>query len=279
MILVKCQACGKRYDYHENGCCPECGAYNRPPRRNRVGADGVVHHMNDTDFLQNNNKNHSARNGKVCFEQKQCFEDEARKVYNSAQKWAKAAGNSFAHGTQSKGKQQKSGPAKIITIVVIVILVTNVLPLMLTMCSVSGVFEDIIDELFSSEVSWDRPTEIPLSPAIPDLSGAELIDFGQSFLWGDEMACVTEANTNEEEHLTKMDLTVRVLDPFNKPEVHYLLPDGTLIVAECTAVNRVADGEYTYYFDLFDRQPGSACYALFTGQTDGAWCMYELPLC
>lgn len=31
MATVHCKACGKSYNYEKNGCCPECGAYNRPP--------------------------------------------------------------------------------------------------------------------------------------------------------------------------------------------------------------------------------------------------------
>lgn len=45
MAMVQCKACGKIYDYEKNGCCPSCGAYNRPPRRERVDADGTVHHL------------------------------------------------------------------------------------------------------------------------------------------------------------------------------------------------------------------------------------------
>ena len=36
MATVHCKACGKSYSYEENGCCPSCGAYNRPPRRETV---------------------------------------------------------------------------------------------------------------------------------------------------------------------------------------------------------------------------------------------------
>ena len=36
MATVHCKACGKSYNYEKNGCCPECGAYNRPPRREQV---------------------------------------------------------------------------------------------------------------------------------------------------------------------------------------------------------------------------------------------------
>ncbi len=40
MQTIRCAACGRRYDYRQEGCCPRCGAYNRPPRREWVGADG-----------------------------------------------------------------------------------------------------------------------------------------------------------------------------------------------------------------------------------------------
>ena len=45
MATIHCKACGKSYNYEKNGCCPECGAYNRPPRREQVYADGTVHHL------------------------------------------------------------------------------------------------------------------------------------------------------------------------------------------------------------------------------------------
>ena len=44
MQMIRCAACGRRYDYRQEGCCPHCGAYNRPPRREWVDADGTVHH-------------------------------------------------------------------------------------------------------------------------------------------------------------------------------------------------------------------------------------------
>ena len=42
MQTVRCAACGKSYDYQKEGFCPRCGAYNRPPRREWVAADGSV---------------------------------------------------------------------------------------------------------------------------------------------------------------------------------------------------------------------------------------------
>lgn len=40
MANVHCQSCGRTYDYEKYGCCPNCGAYNRRPRREWVDVDG-----------------------------------------------------------------------------------------------------------------------------------------------------------------------------------------------------------------------------------------------
>lgn len=56
MPTIRCAACGKHYDYRQEGCCPRCGAYNRPPRREWVEADGSVHHGTPSE--------------KVCYEKK-----------------------------------------------------------------------------------------------------------------------------------------------------------------------------------------------------------------
>ena len=39
---VRCYECGKRYDYDEDAFCPKCGAFNQPPRKTCVSADGTV---------------------------------------------------------------------------------------------------------------------------------------------------------------------------------------------------------------------------------------------
>ena len=73
MARIKCKNCGKVYRYETEGCCPECGAYNRPPRHGRVNADGTIYHIEDADYLE---KRHAKpRGGKVCFEEKECHEE------------------------------------------------------------------------------------------------------------------------------------------------------------------------------------------------------------
>ena len=72
MANVHCQSCGRTYDYEKYGCCPNCGAYNRRPRREWVDVDGTVHHGASKQEKVCYEK-------KTCYEKKVCFEDEARK--------------------------------------------------------------------------------------------------------------------------------------------------------------------------------------------------------
>ena len=70
MATIRCKACGKIYSYEKEGCCPGCGAYNRPPKRERVNADGTIQHMTDAAY-----EKRSKAAGKVCFEEKECYEE------------------------------------------------------------------------------------------------------------------------------------------------------------------------------------------------------------
>lgn len=280
MVLVKCKACSKRYDYHQHGCCPACGAYNRPPQRDRVGADGVVHHMSDADFLDNTHRRRRSQSGKVCFEQDVCFEEQARGVRSGEKLWAKMAGEGSIHlgRMAQKESKEKRGPARIIGIIISVILATNVLPLLLTMCSATGVVSEITDYLFSSEVDWDKPVEVVPARPEADLTDVPDVAVGQTFLWCDADACVTEVTLNETDEGTKVDLTLWVADPQDKPAALYRLPDGSWVETECEYVAKFSDNDYTYYFYLPDRLPGSECYILFSGHTGGVWCRSKLPL-
>ncbi len=69
-MKVTCKACGKRYHYEKDGCCPECGAFNRPPQREKVDADGTVRHISEEEFWENGSDAHLKVGGKVCFEEK-----------------------------------------------------------------------------------------------------------------------------------------------------------------------------------------------------------------
>jgi hypothetical protein len=259
--MIKCQACGKRYDYYEHGCCPECGAYNRPPHRNRVGVDGVVHHMSDTDFLENSHKRRNSQGGKVCFERDVCFEDQVRKTRGSA----------------AKGGRKKSNPAKIITIVIIVIMVTNILPILLTMCSVSGVFEEIIDEVFGIEMSVSIPEGRPTT-VDPDEPSVQVVAVGETFIWWEQEACVIELSMNEGDWDTEVDLTMLRKEAFDEPTIRYYLPAGTEVDAFCESVENTENDLYTYSYWLTDRLPGSECWVVLTGYNGNDYCEVKIPL-
>ena len=71
MANVHCQSCGRTYDYEKYGCCPNCGAYNRRPRREWVDVDGTVHHgIRQPEKV--------CYEKKTCYEEKVCFEEQAR---------------------------------------------------------------------------------------------------------------------------------------------------------------------------------------------------------
>lgn len=69
MARIKCKNCGKVYHYETEGCCPECGAYNRPPRKERVSSDGTIYHMKAADSPAKRRTPAKPSGGKVCFEE------------------------------------------------------------------------------------------------------------------------------------------------------------------------------------------------------------------
>lgn len=78
MQIIRCAACGRRYDYRQEGCCPHCGAYNRPPRREWVQADGSVRHA-PANSPARPAPGKVCYEEKTCYEEKQCYEEQSRK--------------------------------------------------------------------------------------------------------------------------------------------------------------------------------------------------------
>ena len=109
MPTICCAACGKHYDYHREGCCPRCGAYNRPPRREWVAADGSVHHGTPSE--------------KVCYEKKVCFEEQTRKPRKkpSAPQAASAAPKP-SQVRYSKGSPRNNSLAFVIIVIVFLLI-------------------------------------------------------------------------------------------------------------------------------------------------------------
>ena len=71
MATIRCRSCGRIYDYNKQDMCPKCGAYTRPLHRERVDPDGTVHFVEDQSI--------PPRRGKVCYEEKTCYEDQTRR--------------------------------------------------------------------------------------------------------------------------------------------------------------------------------------------------------
>ena len=77
MATIKCNSCGRTYNYRSSELCPKCGAFNRPPHRMRVGfnADGGVELQTEKEFVREAQR-FDARDDV-------CAEGQARKVRSS----------------------------------------------------------------------------------------------------------------------------------------------------------------------------------------------------
>lgn len=77
MPIIRCKTCGRTYSYEKQGMCPKCGAYNRPPRRERIDPDGSIHYLDDRSAITGAVPNHPR--DKVCYEKKVCYEEQTKK--------------------------------------------------------------------------------------------------------------------------------------------------------------------------------------------------------
>lgn len=145
MQMIRCAACGRRYDYQQEGCCPRCGAYNRPPRREWVDADGTVHHGK-------NRAQARPRPGKVCYEEKVCFEEQARKprkkvaapsAAQSGERTVQSVQKPIKTYSSRRGTQNSSAGVAIVAIVLVFALL---------MIKTTG----LLDTIFQDDNSWNN---------------------------------------------------------------------------------------------------------------------------
>lgn len=114
MPNIRCKTCGRTYSYEKQGMCPKCGAYNRPPRRERVDPDGSVHYLDDRSAITGVVPNHPR--DKVCFEEKVCYEEQAKKP--SAAGTVRSAAERFS---KMANKKRESAAATLVGVVLALI--------------------------------------------------------------------------------------------------------------------------------------------------------------
>lgn len=264
MARVKCKACGDRYDYHEHGCCPECGAYNRPPQRDWIEADGTVHHMSEEEFFDEASARRRQR-GKVCFEREECHEDKVRR----------SASPFDSVPVQKKKKKDSSsagGIKKLVKLVALLVVLVNLLPVLLTMCSVNGVLGGVEDFFTNVSVEPARPEQLP------DGQTEYTAEAGNTFLWWDHDAVVTEAVIEAWDASARLELTMWRDDGYDEPTVFYIAADGWQRMAVCEAADQRESHVYVYSYVLDGYQPGNECYAFFDGYNGNVYCEVKVPL-
>lgn len=87
MPNIRCKTCGRTYSYEKQGMCPKCGAYNRPPRRERVDPDGSVHYLDDRSAITGVVPNHPR--DKVCYEEQAKKPSAAGTMRSAAERFSK----------------------------------------------------------------------------------------------------------------------------------------------------------------------------------------------
>ena len=114
MPTIRCKTCGRTYSYEKQGMCPKCGAYNRPPRRERVDPDGSVHYLDDRSAITGVVPNHPR--DKVCYEEKVCYEAQAKKP--SAAGTVRSAAERFS---KMPKKKRESAAATLVGVILALI--------------------------------------------------------------------------------------------------------------------------------------------------------------
>lgn len=188
MANVHCQSCGRTYDYEKYGCCPNCGAYNRRPRREWVDVDGTVHHGSRKQEKVCYEK-------KTCHEKKVCFEEQARPAkkknplrqleqeFHKAERTLRPAAPRKSHAS---GKEKMSGG--IVMAVFIISMLSVMLPSMIRSCQAK------IDEGGHWVTVTPSQDETPAEPA-----EVYYLSQGESFEWYGETAWVSGYDITDQE--------------------------------------------------------------------------------
>lgn len=131
MRRVQCHECGKRYDYDQDGFCPNCGAFNQPQRASRISADGSVVRE---DGL--NEQNHA---GSFVHRELHAEDQQRRRtgLEKAGQRIQQAASDTLRAPLASQNRQQRrqasKNPLGIIVWIIFAIIAVNILGSFLTL--------------------------------------------------------------------------------------------------------------------------------------------------
>ena len=262
MVMVKCKACGKRYDYKQHGCCPSCGAYNRPPQRKRVNADGTVYHMSDSDFLDNSAQRRRSQGSKVCFEQDVCYEEQAKKVRDGSKPWEEQLRTGLTQ-LQKKGSAQKKGKKKPVGIAIAIIVIVSILPTILASCL--HMVADVLDQSFPEEIFTGTEDDSYTYASYE-------AQIGEKFLWHNEESVVVEVSIDPEAEY-QVTALIEGEDLWEFPMLYYRQPDGTVDIQGLDMEEEIVTGKaHRYYYRAPNIEEASECYLEFCGFNGETYC-------
>ena len=264
MAAIRCKACGRVYDYNKQGMCPKCGAYNRPPRRERVDPDGSVHFVESRDAAV---PPHRGR--KVCYEEKTCYEGQTRRSARKAAgepdsiragEWEnlKSGAQGLRDKFQSLEKKKRDG------LIGFAVALLVLLPPLLNSCHFSRSYEPMPEPAY--------PTE---EAAVQYTGDTTLYQMDWYFDLMDEVVQVTEVQTDSQRvivtveglmsdtaplpFLTAYDAGGNLLD-LTAPIQFTLLDYGTEYIFDRSMYNAEDAVEWLLEFDVQEEQDGTMVY-------------------
>ncbi len=119
MQKVRCYECKKTYDYDEDPFCPQCGAFNQPPKASRINVRGEVERV---DGLNERGHSHSFVHAELHKEDAERRRSGLEQTIRSVPIYSKPA-------ARKKGSEKQAAGSllRVIQIVIFVLVLVNIL--------------------------------------------------------------------------------------------------------------------------------------------------------
>ena len=268
MRRIHCLSCGKVYDYDTEGCCPSCGAYNRPPRRKTAeGDEGAIHILQERKFSTIPQRRRDAGQ-KVCYERKECFEQKIKplkvQMKGELPSLIKEKVGKFAAPLFSKGNRRDPTVSAVFIIAIAVI----------------GAFI-----IYSMNAPEDRPYNYGSNTseveAVQTDSEQNWVNMGEIFLWWDGETAVLGAHIdsdNQAANTTRIYVDVKTGEEYDQP---YLYRGGDDEIYYPDRSNPITEG-YQYIFEIPEKglkaEDLTGFAVEFEGDNGGTWVKTDCPL-